>query len=156
MLRHIRMPTTAIIKLKALRDPIYLREYRVYRLHPISDSGYQAGDHMESNGTLVHTEDSGGLITRVGAHLFHAPGSSSAPGWLPFVEINGWHNSSGNAIAFDNTVVAQNGPKNWGELKVGLQAQVTKQWRMWGHFGFQQGDGGYRSFAGLLGTRYAW
>lgn len=119
-------------------------------------SGYQMDDHTESNGTVVHSEDSGGLITRLGARLFHAPGSSTAPAWLPFIEVNWWHNSSGNAIAFDNTVITQDGPKNRAELKVGLQAQLAKQWRVWGHLGFQQGDGGYRSFDGLLGARYMW
>jgi autotransporter family porin len=119
-------------------------------------SGYQADDHTESNGTLVHSKDNGGLVTRLGARLFHAPGSNTAPGWLPFVEVNWWHNASGNAIAFDNTVVAQDGPKNRAELKVGMQAQVAKQWRIWGHLGFQQGDGGYRNIDGLLGARYTW
>ncbi|GAB7523330.1 autotransporter outer membrane beta-barrel domain-containing protein [Paraburkholderia sp. 2C] len=119
-------------------------------------SGYQANDHTESNGTRIHSDDSGGLTTRVGVRLYHAPGSIEAPGWLPFIEVNWWHDASGNSIAFNQTVVAQDGPSNRVEFKVGVQAQLAQQWRVWGNFSYQQGNGGYRSYQGLLGARYLW
>jgi autotransporter family porin len=119
-------------------------------------SGYQADDHTEGNGTLIHSDDSGGLTTRVGVRLYHAPGSIEQPGWLPFIEVNWWHDTNANSIAFNKTVVAQDGPSNRLELKVGVQAQLAQQWRVWGHFSYQQGNGGYRSYQGLMGARYLW
>jgi autotransporter family porin len=119
-------------------------------------SGYQADDHTESNGTRIHSDDSGGLTTRVGVRLYHAPGSIEAPGWLPFIEVNWWHDANGNSIAFNQTVLAQDGPSNRVEFKVGVQAQLAQQWRVWGNFSYQQGNGGYRSYQGLLGARYLW
>jgi autotransporter family porin len=119
-------------------------------------SGYQADDHTESNGTRIHSDDSGGLTTRLGVRLFHAPASITAPGWLPFLEVNWWHDTNRNSIAFNNTVVAQDGPTNRVEFKVGVQAQLAQQWRAWAHFSYQQGNGGFRSYEGLFGARYIW
>ena len=119
-------------------------------------SSYQADDHTESNGTLIHSEDDGGLATRLGVRLMRAPTPLSTPGWLPFVELNWWHGTSGNSIAFNQKVVSQDGPKDRAELKAGLQADVAKHWRIWGNVGLQYGNGGYRSIAGLLGARYSW
>lgn len=119
-------------------------------------SNYGADDHIESNGTVVHADTVNSVTTRLGVRLFHAPGSEAAPGWLPFIELNWWHDTSGNSIAFNDIVVSQDGPRNRMEVKVGAQGQIARQWRVWGNLGYQQGDGGYRSFQGLLGARYIW
>lgn len=119
-------------------------------------SNYAADDHVESGGTIVHGGNINALTTRVGMRVFHAPGSAAAPGWLPYLEVNWWHDTSGNSIAFNQIVVSQDGPRNRLEVKVGAQAQLARNWRLWGNLGYQQGDGGYRSYQGLLGARYIW
>ncbi|SAK50165.1 outer membrane autotransporter [Caballeronia temeraria] len=119
-------------------------------------SNYGADDHTEANGTTVHSDTVNNLTTRLGVRLFHAPGSDAAPGWLPFVELNWWHDTNGNSVAFNNVVVSQDGPNNRMEVKVGAQGQFSKQWRVWGNLGYQQGNGGYRSYQGQFGARYIW
>lgn len=117
---------------------------------------YRSGRHAEANGTVVESQGSGGLATRLGARLFHVPNAGAAPAWWPYVEHNWWHNSRGNSITFDNVAVAQDGPRNRVETKVGAQAQIGRHWRMWGNIAYQYGNGGYESITGLLGVRYMW
>jgi autotransporter family porin len=119
-------------------------------------SHFGADDHTEGTGTVVHGDSINAVTTRLGVRLFHAPGSVSAPAWLPFAELNWWHDTSGNSIAFDNVVVSQDGPRNRMEIKVGAQGMLGRQWRVWGNLGYQQGEGGYHSYQGLLGARYLW
>lgn len=117
---------------------------------------YRAGSHAERSGTVVQSDRSGGVATRVGTRLFHAPAGEGVPTWMPYLELNWWHNSHGNAMSFDGVVVAQDGPRNRVETKVGAQARIGQRWRMWGNLAYQYGDGGYESITGLLGVRYAW
>ncbi|AZG15913.1 autotransporter outer membrane beta-barrel domain-containing protein [Cupriavidus pauculus] len=117
---------------------------------------YHAGSHTERTGTVVRSDRSGGVATRVGTRLFHAPAGEGVPTWMPYLELNWWHNSHGNAMAFDGVVVTQDGPRNRVETKVGAQARIGQRWRLWGNLGYQYGNGGYESITGLLGVRYAW
>ncbi|WP_244197840.1 autotransporter outer membrane beta-barrel domain-containing protein [Caballeronia ptereochthonis] len=119
-------------------------------------TNYHADDHTESNGTVVHAGDGGGFTTRIGMRLFHAPASQASPGWLPFLELNWWHDTRIASVAFNDVTVSQDGPRNRVEVKVGAQGQIGRQWRVWGNLGYQQGGGGYRSYQGLLGARYLW
>jgi len=117
---------------------------------------YRSDSHTERNGTVIQDSSSGGWTTRLGTRLYHTPAAGTAPDWLPFVELNWWHNGSGNAIAFNNTVIAQDGPTDRVEVKAGAQIQVAQRWRMWGHIAYQYGNGGFESITGLLGARYLW
>lgn len=119
-------------------------------------SDYQTGDHTERNGTTVQSRNGGGLVTRLGTRLFHAPNPDASPQWLPYLELNWWHNTSLNAMTFNDTVVSQDGPRNRVEVKAGAQAQINQRWRMWGNIAYQYGDGGYESITGLMGVRYIW
>ena len=105
-------------------------------------TNYRADDHRERNGTLVQSRTGGGLTTRLGVRLYHAPDPDAAPTWLPYAEVNWWHNADQNAIAFDNDLVTQGGPGNRGEVKAGMQAQLGKRWRVWGDVAFQRGGAG--------------
>ncbi|SAL01313.1 outer membrane autotransporter [Caballeronia calidae] len=119
-------------------------------------TNYHAGDHTESNGTVVQSDNGGNLSTRVGVRLFHAGASPLSPGWLPFVELNWWHDTRVASVAFNGVTVSQDGPRNRMEVKLGAQGQIAQHWRVWGDLGYQQGLGGYRSYQGLLGARYIW
>jgi len=119
-------------------------------------SDYQTGDHTESNGTTVQSRNNSGWITRLGTRLFHAPNPDASPQWLPYLELNWWHNTSVSAVAFNNVVIAQDGPRDRVEVKVGAQGQISQRWRMWGNIAYQYGDGGYESITGLMGVRYIW
>lgn len=139
--------------------PIGYTKNGVVQLEPqaqLAYTAYRSGDHTESTGTLVQDGDAGGLTTRLGARLFHLHDSESATTWLPYVEMNWWHNALGSEMAFDNVTVAQDGPRDRFEMKAGANVQFGRQWSAWGNVAYQVGGGGYQSITGLLGTKYAW
>jgi autotransporter family porin len=117
---------------------------------------YHAGSHTERNGTVVQSQRSGGVSTRLGARLFHVPTAPDATAWLPYLELNWWHAARGDAVAFNHIVVAQDGPSDRVEVKVGAQARLGQHWRLWGNLAYQYGNGGYERIGGLLGVRYQW
>ncbi|RZT36663.1 autotransporter outer membrane beta-barrel domain-containing protein [Cupriavidus agavae] len=117
---------------------------------------YASDTHVEGNGTRVESRSSGGWATRAGARLFHVPADGASPSWQPFLELNWWHDTRGNAIAFNGFGLSQDGPGDRVEVKAGAQVPLSARWRMWGHLGYQYGNGGYESVAGLLGVRYQW
>ncbi|WP_244140230.1 autotransporter outer membrane beta-barrel domain-containing protein [Caballeronia sp. BCC1704] len=117
---------------------------------------YHADDHTETGGTLVSTPNSSNWTTRLGMRLFHAPGTTAARGWLPFLEVNWLHDTRVASAAFNGFTVSQDGPKNRFEAKIGAQGLIGRQWRVWGNLGYQQGAGGFHAYEGLLGARYEW
>lgn len=119
-------------------------------------SHYDADDHTESGGTVVSTPNGNNWTTRLGMRLFHAPGSTSAPGWLPFAEVNWLHDTRVASAAFNGFTVSQDGPRNRFEANIGAQGLIGRQWRVWGNLGYQQGAGGFHAYEGLLGARYVW
>lgn len=47
------------------------------------------------------------------------------------------------------------GTKNIGELKVGIEGQITPRLNVWGNVAQQIGDQGYSNTQGLLGVKYS-
>ncbi|SUW63943.1 AIDA-I autotransporter precursor [Buttiauxella agrestis] len=115
---------------------------------------YSQGDQYESNGTRVHSDDSGGVTTRLGSRLYgqlHDAGSTQ-----PYVEVNWWHGGSSNSIQMDDATVSDNVPVNRYEVKIGAQTNVGKNWQLWVATGVEAGKDGYSSVHGLVGGKYSW
>lgn len=49
----------------------------------------------------------------------------------------------------------QEGTRNIGELKVGVEGQLNKNLHLWGNVAQQVGDKGYSDTQGMLGIKYA-
>ena len=72
----------------------------------------------------------------------------------PFAEINWIHNSRDFSATMDGVNVRQNGAKNIGEVKVGVEGQVTSRLNLWGNVGVQVGDKGYNDSAAMVGVKW--
>lgn len=48
------------------------------------------------------------------------------------------------------------GTKNIGEVKVGVEGQITSRLNLWGNVAQQVGDKGYSDTQGMLGIKYVW
>lgn len=117
-------------------------------------SNYSQGDHTEANGTQIHSQDSGGVTTRLGGRFY---GQIENAGLTqPYVELNWWHGGSSNSIQMDTTTVDQNIPVNRYEVKVGAQTNVSKNWQLWINTGVQAGKDDYSSVQGQIGGKYSW
>lgn len=115
---------------------------------------YSQGDHVESNGTRIQSQDSGGITTRLGARLYAELGTAAVT--QPYVELNWWHGGSDNSVKMDSETVKQSVPVNRYEAKVGAQTKVSQNWTVWINTGVEAGKDDYSSVQGQLGGKYAW
>ncbi|TLJ02884.1 autotransporter outer membrane beta-barrel domain-containing protein, partial [Escherichia sp. E3659] len=46
------------------------------------------------------------------------------------------------------------GARNTGELKAGVEGQITPRLQLWGNVAQQLGDNGYSDTQGMLGMKY--
>lgn len=117
-------------------------------------SNYSQGDHTEDNGTRIHSQDAGGVTTRLGARL---SGQLDDAGKAePFVELNWWHGGSSNSVKMDTETVNQSVPVNRYEAKLGAQLKTGENWMLWINSGVQAGENHYSSVQGQIGGRYSW
>ncbi|ELD7251975.1 autotransporter outer membrane beta-barrel domain-containing protein, partial [Salmonella enterica] len=73
----------------------------------------------------------------------------------PFVEANWIHNTQPASVKMDDVSSDMRGTKNIGELKVGIEGQITPRLNVWGNVAQQIGDQGYSNTQGLLGVKYS-
>ncbi|MFW0766441.1 autotransporter outer membrane beta-barrel domain-containing protein, partial [Trabulsiella odontotermitis] len=64
-------------------------------------------------------------------------------------------NSKDFGVSLNGEQVALAGARNIGELKAGVEGQLTKNITLWGNVGQQIGDKGYSDTQGMLGLKYA-
>ncbi|WP_337262262.1 MULTISPECIES: autotransporter outer membrane beta-barrel domain-containing protein [unclassified Serratia (in: enterobacteria)] len=120
--------------------------------------GVKADDHREANGTWVKGEGDGNIQTRLGVKAFINGYSDQDKGkervFQPFVEANWVHNSKDFGSNMDGVSVKQAGAANIGELKLGVEGQLSKQVNLWGNVGQQVGNKGYSDTTAMLGVKY--
>ncbi|EDP8671832.1 autotransporter outer membrane beta-barrel domain-containing protein [Salmonella bongori] len=121
--------------------------------------GVQADDHREANGTRVKDDTAGNLITRMGVKAYinghNAIDDDKSREFQPFVEANWIHNTQPASVKMDDVSSDMRGTKNIGELKVGIEGQVTPRLNVWGNVAQQVGDTGYSDTRGMLGVKYS-
>jgi len=121
----------------------------------LSYTNYHANRHTETNGTVVTTDQAGGLTTRLGVR-FYGHTLLNDRNWVqPFVTVN-WLRGAENAMRFDGQRMSGDVPRNRYEVLAGLQTQLGKNWTGWGQAGMQYGSNNYRSGTVQLGLKYAW
>jgi autotransporter family porin len=72
----------------------------------------------------------------------------------PFVEANWISHSRNVGVTMNGVTHYQEGARNLGELKVGLEGQLNKNLHLWGNVAQQVGDKGYSDTQGILGVKY--
>ncbi|MFV0262105.1 MAG: autotransporter outer membrane beta-barrel domain-containing protein [Kluyvera sp.] len=136
-------------------------ERNSYWLQPKAQAvwmGVQADDRREANGTRVKDGASGNLMTRLGVRAYikghNAIDNGQSREFQPFVEANWIHNTQPASVKMDDVGNAMRGTKNIGELKVGVEGQITPRLQVWSNVAQQVGDKGYSDTRGMLGVKY--
>ncbi|WP_350412925.1 autotransporter outer membrane beta-barrel domain-containing protein [Citrobacter sedlakii] len=119
--------------------------------------GVKADEHREANGTRVEGHGDGNVQTRVGVRLFGKGHNKLDDGkdrtFQPFVEANWIHNSKEFGVSMNGDNVDLDGTRNIGELKAGVEGQLTKNVSLWGNVGQQIGDKGYSDTSAMIGIK---
>lgn len=119
--------------------------------------GVRADDHQEANGTRVKGQGDGNVQTRIGVRLFGKGHSQLDEGmartFQPFIEANWLHNSKEFGVSMNGDNINLAGTRDVGELKAGVEGQLSKYVSLWGTIGQQVGDKGYSDTAAVLGIR---
>ncbi|NTX85563.1 intestinal colonization autotransporter adhesin MisL [Citrobacter youngae] len=118
----------------------------------------QADSHREANGTRVKDNTDGNLMTRLGVKAFinghNVIDDGKSREFQPFVEANWIHNTQTTSVKMDDVSNDMRGTKNIGELKVGVEGQITPRLNVWSNVAQQVGDKGYSDTRGMLGVKY--
>lgn len=119
--------------------------------------GVTMGKHTEHNGTRVKGEGENSIQTRLGVKLFgqgHATQHNlTAREFQPFVEANWIYNSKATGTSMDGEKINQQGTRNIGEIKVGLEGSITTNTDMWFNIAQQVGKNSYSDTQGMLGVK---
>ncbi|MEM0538190.1 autotransporter outer membrane beta-barrel domain-containing protein [Enterobacter sp. FUJ80071] len=119
--------------------------------------GVKADDLTESNGTRVTGEGDGNIQTRLGARAFIKGHSTLDDAkertFEPFIEANWIHNTETFGATLNGVRVNQAGTRNIGELKVGVEGQLSRNVNLWGNVAQQVGDDGYSDSSAMLGLK---
>lgn len=118
----------------------------------------QAENHREANGTRVKDNTDGNLMTRLGVKAYinghNAIDDGKSREFQPFVEANWIHNTQVSSVKMDYVSSDMRGTRNIGELKVGVEGQITPRLNVWSNVAQQVGDKGYSDTRGMLGVKY--
>ncbi|WP_436858924.1 autotransporter outer membrane beta-barrel domain-containing protein [Citrobacter tructae] len=121
--------------------------------------GVKADEHKEANGTRVEGKGNGNIQTRLGVRLYGQGHNQLDDGkdrtFQPFVEANWIHNTKDFGVALNGENVDLTGTRNIGELKAGVEGQLTKNVALWGNVAQQIGDKGYSDTSAMLGVKVA-
>ncbi|EGI3980206.1 autotransporter outer membrane beta-barrel domain-containing protein [Escherichia coli] len=71
------------------------------------------------------------------------------------LQINWLHNTKDFSTTMNGVNVSQEGARNIGEIKAGVEGQITPNLSLWGNVGIQTGDKGYSNTVGMLGIKYS-
>ena len=119
----------------------------------------QADTHVEKNGTRVVDKTDGNLQTRLGVKAYLQGHNAMDDGkdrtFQPFVEANWLHNTRSYSVKMDDISNDVKGNRNIGELKVGVEGQLSQRLQLWGNVAQQIGDNGYSDTQGMLGLKYS-
>lgn len=122
--------------------------------------GVRAKNHTEANGTRVSSDGDGNVLTRLGARAYLKSHSSLDEGkqreFEPFIEANWIHNTRSFSTKMDGVRLSQDGARNLGEVKTGVEGKLSNNLTAWGNVGQQLGDHKYSNTEAMLGVKYSW
>lgn len=120
----------------------------------------QADNHQEQNGTLVKDDTDSNLMTRLGIKGYinghNAIDDDNDRTFQPFIEVNWIHNTHNTSVTMNDVRNEMRGAKNIGEVKAGVEGQITSRLNLWGNVAQQVGDQGYSDTQGMVGIKYVW
>ncbi|MBJ9266562.1 MULTISPECIES: autotransporter outer membrane beta-barrel domain-containing protein [Citrobacter] len=120
----------------------------------------QADNHQEQNGTMVKDDTDSNLMTRLGIKGYingrNAIDDNNDRTFQPFIEVNWIHNTHNSSVTMNDVRNEMRGAKNIGEVKAGVEGQITSRLNLWGNVAQQVGDQGYSDTQGMVGIKYVW
>lgn len=120
--------------------------------------GVDHNAHTEANGSRIENDANNNIQTRLGFRSFiRTQEKNSGPhgdDFEPFVEMNWIHNSKDFAVSMNGVKVEQDGARNLGEIKLGVNGNLNPAASVWGNVGMQLGDNGYNDTAVMVGLKY--
>lgn len=135
-----------------------LNEWYVQPQAQVVWMGVKADEHRESNGTRVENTGDGNVRTRLGVKTWIKGHNRMDDGksreFRPFVEVNWLHNTREFGTRMNGVTVHQDGARNIGEVKAGVEGQINDRLNLWGNVGVQAGDQGYSDTSAMLGVKY--
>lgn len=135
-----------------------LNEWYVQPQAQVVWMGVKADEHRESNGTRVESTGDGNVRTRLGVKTWIKGHNRMDDGksreFRPFVEVNWLHNTREFGTRMNGVTVHQDGARNIGEVKAGVEGQINDRLNLWGNVGVQAGDKGYSATSAMLGVKY--
>ncbi|MBB6810178.1 autotransporter outer membrane beta-barrel domain-containing protein [Escherichia coli] len=135
-----------------------LNEWYVQPQAQVVWMGVKADEHRESNGTHVESTGDGNVRTRLGVKTWIKGHNRMDDGksreFRPFVEVNWLHNTREFGTRMNGVTVHQDGARNIGEVKAGVEGQINDRLNLWGNVGVQAGDKGYSDTSAMLGVKY--
>ncbi|AWP43074.1 fibronectin-binding autotransporter adhesin ShdA [Salmonella enterica subsp. enterica serovar Enteritidis] len=117
---------------------------------------YSADSVKDNYGTRIDGQDDDSWTTRLGLRVDGKLYKGSRTVIQPFAEANWLHTSDDVSVSFDDATVKQDLPANRAELKVGLQADIDKQWSVRAQVAGQTGSNDFGDLNGSLNLRYNW
>ncbi|HAU6747458.1 TPA: fibronectin-binding autotransporter adhesin ShdA [Salmonella enterica subsp. enterica serovar Godesberg] len=117
---------------------------------------YSADSVKDNYGTRIDGQDGDSWTTRLGLRVDGKLYKGSRTVIQPFAEANWLHTSDDVSVSFDDATVKQDLPANRAELKVGLQADINKQWSVRAQVAGQTGSNDFGDLNGSLNLRYNW
>lgn len=121
----------------------------------ISYSHYNSDSITDRSGTEIGNQDANGLSTRLGVRSYLQPTAPNDKAkFQPYLTVNWLWSSANNSIDFNGATFSSDLPKNRFEAKLGLQAEVHKDFHIYGQISGQVGENNYSHKSGQLGLRY--
>lgn len=117
---------------------------------------YRADSVKDKSGTQIDGQNGDTLTTRMGLRVDSKLQKAPDAVIQPFAEVNWLHSSDEGAVTFGDIEVKQDLPSDRAELKVGIQANVNKQWSITAQAAGQKGSNDYSDLNGSLNVRYSW
>ncbi|EAO0781101.1 fibronectin-binding autotransporter adhesin ShdA [Salmonella enterica] len=117
---------------------------------------YSADSVKDNYGTRIDGQDGDSWTTRLGLRVDGKLYKGSRTVIQPFAEANWLHTSDDVSVSFYDATVKQDLPANRAELKVGLQADIDKQWSVRAQVAGQTGSNDFGDLNGSLNLRYNW
>lgn len=135
-----------------------LNEWYIQPQAQIVWMGVKADKHRENNGTRVESTGDDNVRTRLGVKTWIKGHNKMDDGksreFSPFVEVNWLHNTRDFGTRMNGVTVHQDGARNIGEVKTGVEGQINPHLNLWGNVRVQVGDKGYNDTSAMLGVKY--
>lgn len=124
----------------------------------ITWNGVKAGTHYETNGSRVDSNGSGNVQTRLGVKFSldsaQSQNINNRKLFTVYSEANWLYNTENVSVTMDGVQLRQKGNRNIGELKLGVEGELSQQLSVWANVAQQLGSNGYRDTAANVGIKY--